>query len=78
MVGTMSHPLPSHADIAARAYAIWEKCGRPQGCEAEHWARAERELYHDARQAAALHGENLTEEFSSDGRREIPADAGRR
>lgn len=57
----MSHPLPHRDDISARAYAIWEKCGRPHGCETEHWLRAERELLDDARQAAALHGEQLRE-----------------
>jgi len=37
-------PPLSHAEIAARAYAIYvdERC--PPGCELEHWCRAEREL----------------------------------
>jgi hypothetical protein len=33
-----------HQDIAARAYAIWEQEGRPDGRSIEHWHRAEREL----------------------------------
>ena len=33
-----------HQDIAARAYAIWEEEGRPDGRNVEHWQRAEREL----------------------------------
>lgn len=30
--------------IRRRAYELWEAEGRPQGREAEHWSRAEREL----------------------------------
>jgi hypothetical protein len=33
-----------HAEIAKRAYAIWEKEGRPDGRAIEHWLRAEVEL----------------------------------
>jgi hypothetical protein len=35
---------PSYDDIAARAYAIWNAQGRPQGLENEHWRQAEEEL----------------------------------
>jgi len=31
-------------NIAERAYLIWERMGRPQGLELEHWLRAEAEL----------------------------------
>jgi hypothetical protein len=34
----------SHDQIARRAYDIWQKRGRPQGQEREHWAMAEAEL----------------------------------
>ncbi len=30
-----------HAEIAKRAYAIWELEGRPTGRDIEHWLRAE-------------------------------------
>jgi hypothetical protein len=30
--------------IKQRAYELWEAAGRPHGQDAEHWARAEREL----------------------------------
>jgi hypothetical protein len=30
--------------VRERAYAIWEREGRPQGREAEHWLEAEREI----------------------------------
>ena len=33
----------THA-IAARAYEIWERSGRPSGQHDEHWAQAEREI----------------------------------
>lgn len=36
--------VPSAEKIAARAYAIWEESGRPEGCEQEHWYQAESEL----------------------------------
>ena len=29
-------------NIRAKAYELWEKAGRPEGQEAEHWAEAER------------------------------------
>lgn len=32
------------AEIAKRAYAIWELEGRPKGRDIEHWLRAEAEL----------------------------------
>jgi hypothetical protein len=35
---------PTKEEITARAHAIWEREGRPNGCETEHWLRAEAEL----------------------------------
>lgn len=40
----MQNPIPNHEDIAARAHAIWERAGCPEGQETEHWLQAEREL----------------------------------
>ena len=34
---------PSEEDIKARAYAMWEEEGRPEGKHLEHWSRAARE-----------------------------------
>lgn len=34
----------TRADIAARAYQIWETEGRPNGQEVRHWLEAETEL----------------------------------
>jgi hypothetical protein len=33
--------------IRERAYFIWEKAGRPDGCALEHWATAARIHFHD-------------------------------
>ena len=37
-----AHPLkPTSEDIARLAYLIWDKEGRPQGCDVKHWCEAE-------------------------------------
>lgn len=39
--------ISKHVDstqIAARAYEIWEAEGCPDGCDRDHWLRAESEL----------------------------------
>ncbi|MCX6899378.1 MAG: DUF2934 domain-containing protein [Verrucomicrobia bacterium] len=37
-----THPLnPTSEEIARLAYLIWEKEGRPQGCDMNHWFEAE-------------------------------------
>jgi hypothetical protein len=43
-MSTNPSPPPSHAAINARAQAIWETAGRPEGAALEHWLQAEREL----------------------------------
>jgi len=35
---------PRHEDVARHAYTLWERNGRPEGNEQEHWYVAEREL----------------------------------
>ena len=41
----MQEPIhPGHDDIAALAYEIWERNGRPAGREIEFWLRAEQLL----------------------------------
>src|SRR3954470_11267317 len=30
--------------VSRRAYELWEKDGRPEGCELRHWLQAEQEL----------------------------------
>ncbi len=39
-----SVPVITSEDIARRAYAIWEKQGRPAGKEKENWLQAELQL----------------------------------
>jgi hypothetical protein len=38
-------PEERDADIARRAYAIWEEEGQPRGRDLDHWLRAEDEFY---------------------------------
>lgn len=45
----MSNPMESR--IRLRAYRIWEEEGRPEGCDVEHWRRAEREITSQERTA---------------------------
>jgi hypothetical protein len=40
-------------DIELRAYLIWESEGRPHGREAEHWHRAEAEIFGVKKKAPA-------------------------
>lgn len=47
-----------HEEIAARAYEIWEREGRPANKADEHWLRAERELCGDGSAPASGHGES--------------------
>jgi hypothetical protein len=39
-----SYGGPTYAEVARRAYEIYEREGRPAGREIEHWLRAEQEL----------------------------------
>lgn len=41
---------PSHANIAARAAALWREKGSPQGRDEEMWLEAERQLGAELRQ----------------------------
>ncbi len=34
----------TYDQISQRAFEIWEREGKPEGCEQEHWLRAEHEL----------------------------------
>jgi len=43
-MSTNPTPPPSQAAISARAQAIWEAAGRPEGGALDHWLQAEREL----------------------------------
>jgi hypothetical protein len=41
---TEAKRTPTSDEVAARAYAIWEENGCPEGTEQEDWYQAEREL----------------------------------
>ena len=36
--------LPLQQEIAALAYEIWDKRGRPEGCALDHWLEAEGQI----------------------------------
>jgi hypothetical protein len=36
--------MSNYDDIAKRAYELWEKAGKPEGQETEHWLQAENEV----------------------------------
>ena len=46
----------THEEIRDRAYSLWERAGRPEGCETEHWLRAESELIEERTQAQRMPG----------------------
>jgi hypothetical protein len=43
-MSTNPTPPPSHEAITARARALWEAAGRPEGSDERIWLQAEREL----------------------------------
>lgn len=43
----------SDESIRARAYQIWEREGRPSGCDFDHWVRAQVELEAEAQAGLA-------------------------
>jgi hypothetical protein len=36
--------MTNYDEIAIRAYELWEKAGKPEGEETEHWLQAEHEI----------------------------------
>ena len=50
---------PTQKEIAARAYAIWEERGRPEGKEDEFWKLAEQELSNEDDASAGMTSSNL-------------------
>ena len=47
--------------VRQHAYRLWEQDGRPTGMEAEHWARAERELFASGGAFGSAGGEPVSE-----------------
>jgi hypothetical protein len=57
--------------VRLRAYLIWEREGRPEGRDAEHWRQAEREVAQEEDAAgvpAAREYEKGVKEFAESGR----------
>jgi hypothetical protein len=52
---------PTHDEIAARAYEIYLREGRPAGREQEHWTAAEAELVKEKAAAQAKRGSGKVE-----------------
>jgi hypothetical protein len=49
---------PTEEAIRLRAYQIWEREGRPEGCDGEHWRRAQAELEAEMEEAS-MAGESI-------------------
>ena len=54
LADTTNRPLdePTHEEIAAAAYLIWQQEGRPKGREVEHWLKARAQIRQNPRPAA--------------------------
>jgi hypothetical protein len=53
--------MDNEARIRQQAYEIWEREGRPEGHQEEHWAQASREIVAESRDVAAkVHGDSAT------------------
>ena len=48
--------------IRERAYAIWERKGKPEGQELEHWLLAEQELTQELANESQIDATEITEE----------------
>jgi hypothetical protein len=48
----------THEEVRDRAHKIWEKSGRPEGQDAEHWLQAEKELQQERDQSSQAKGGN--------------------
>jgi hypothetical protein len=46
----------NHEKIRARAHQIWEREGRPEGRDEQHWAQAEHEIANEEAAAEAAEG----------------------
>lgn len=73
---SQTRALPLREEIEHRAYEIWEREGRPEGRDIEHWFAAERQLLGADEQvtqtpAGAVRSEDLADAVSG-GKRERP------
>jgi hypothetical protein len=68
--------LPLREEVERRAYEIWEREGRPEGQDVEHWLAAERQLLGTDVQvtqtpSGAVRSEDLADALSG-GKRDHP------
>lgn len=75
-----SYQEPTHQEIAARALAIYEREGRPEGRSEQHWLQAESELIAErkmpassstAKPAAAPAGKTRGNDWQTSGRQSL-------
>jgi hypothetical protein len=38
--------MSNYDEVSKRAYELWEKAGKPEGQETQHWLEAENEIMH--------------------------------
>jgi hypothetical protein len=67
-----------HAEIARRAYSLWEQEGRPTGKDLDHWLRAEADIaaswrVQPRREEAAAPRRPATKRGAAKRRRKAPA-----
>jgi hypothetical protein len=62
--------MTTHEEISKRAREIWEREGRPEGRDKEHWLQAEAELRQESLQTQS--GSNITSQDNA--MLKVPAD----
>lgn len=61
--------------ISQRAYEIWEREGRPEGCDQRHWLQAEQELKGSNRSDNGRNAESASGNGSNGGARATATDS---
>jgi hypothetical protein len=60
--------MSNYEKISQRAYELWEKTGRLQGKETEHWLQAEAEIKREEMQGSPRAGSSKKETEAGRGR----------
>jgi hypothetical protein len=66
--------MSNYDKIAQRAYELWEKSGRPEGKETEHWFQAEAEIKRNQTPRSLMNGSSSSQVQNREdrpGRREV-------
>jgi hypothetical protein len=61
--------MSNYDKIAQRAYELWEKSGRPQGKETEHWFQAEAEINRNQTPRSLMNGSSPAQVQNREDRR---------